>query len=296
MTASKSWATAMLAVLSTLAPVGAQDTEVVTVEVDLVTVNVSVTDGGKRPVPNLQAMDFSVTDEGRPVALEFFDSQGPASIVFVIDTSESMKHEKWKKLRDGLKKFLARARVGNDYTLIAFSDEARLVARSVSAEELWRSFNELEPSGHTALYDAVLLGLEALGQAPRRHKALVLLSDGEDNRSRAQLPDVQREALARRATVYAVGLLMRRQIYVKYVQKGKEVLNQLAEATGGVASFPNLDEIRGVLEGINTDVSNQYTLGYYAPDATPGWRNIQVGVTPEQRRFRLRYQQRYLKR
>src|SRR5215204_2529886 len=307
MSASKRWATATLAALSFLALVAAQDAsvqkvqddEVVKVEVDLVTVNISVTDGGKRPVRGLRAADFLVSDEGREVSLEFFEGQGPSSIVFVVDTSTSMKHDKWKKLTTGLKKFLTRAREENDYTLIAFSDRPRLVAESVDAEALWQSALSLEPSGNTALYDAVLLGLEALGRAPRRHKALVLLTDGQDNSSRARLEDVQREVLAHRATVYAVGITLYGfddDAVLDVELKGREILNRLAVATGGLAFFPVPDEIRGVLDGINSDLSGQYTLGYYAPDKSPGWRNIKVSLSPTPRPFRLRYPERYLKR
>jgi VWFA-related protein len=278
-------------------PSKAQDEEVVKVEVDLVTVNVSVTDGGKRPVAGLRAADFLVSDEGRAVSLEFFDSEGPSSIVFVVDTSTSMKYDRWKKLTAGLRKFLDRAREGNDYTLVAFGDHPRLVAESVDAEALWESTRGLEPSGNTALYDGVLMGLEALGRAPRRHKALVLLTDGQDNSSRAQLADVQREALARRATVYAVGITIAGPKDLMGLERvGRKTLDDLAAATGGLAFFPEPDDIRGVLSGINEDLSGQYILGYYAADKAPGWRNIQVSLPPSPRRLRLRYPPRYLRR
>jgi Ca-activated chloride channel homolog len=291
------WVTGIMVVLASLVPVWAQEAEVVRVEVDLVTVNVAVSDGGKRPVTGLGAADFLVSDEGRPVALEFFDGQGPASIVLVVDSSESMKNKKWKNLRAAFKKFLARARPGDDFTLVAFGDQARLVTEGVSAEELWRSFTGLEPSGHTALYDAVLVGLEALGRAPRRRKALVLLSDGQDNRSRAGLAEVEREALARRATVYAVGIThCDHAVHLKDERAGREVLAVLAGATGGLAYYPGPDGIRGVLDRIGADLGGQYTVGYYARDATPGWRRIHVAVTAAPGRLRLRYQQRYLKR
>jgi VWFA-related protein len=275
------------------------DEEVVKVAVDLVTVNISVTDGGRRPVTGLRAADFLVSDEGREVSLEFFEGQGPSSIVFVVDTSSSMKYDKWRELTAGLKKFLGRAHEGNDYTLIAFSDQPRLVAESVGAEELLQSARRLEPSGNTALYDAVLLGLEALHRAPRRHKALVLLTDGQDNSSRARLDDVQREALVRRATVYAVGIT-RSDAADKGTQetdrRGRDILDRLAEATGGLAFFPVPDRIVGVLDGINADLSGQYTLGYYAPDEGAGWRNVKVSLSPAPRPLSLRYPQRYLKR
>ena len=306
MRVSRRWVGAAAAVLSLLWSVsaqqpegdGAREEEVVKVAVDLVTVSVSVTDGGRRPVTGLLAADFLVSDEGREVKLEFFDGQGPASIVLVVDTSSSMKYEKWGKLQAALKKFLSRAREGNDYTLVAFADRPRLVAESVGAQELWQSVLGLETEGNTALYDAVLLGLEALGRTPRRHKALVLLSDGQDTRSRAGLADVQLEALTRRATIYAVGITLdaNPRYLLEVDRKGRDILKGLASATGGLAFFPEPDDISRVLDGINADLSGQYTLGYYAADKEPGWRNIQVSLTPAQQQRRLRYQQRYLRR
>ena len=59
----------------------------------------------------------------------------------------------------------------------------------------------------TALYDAVLLGLETLDQSPKQHRAMVIISDGDDNRSRASLADVEQAVSARHATVYTIGIL-----------------------------------------------------------------------------------------
>src|ERR687883_612300 len=169
MSAGGRWMAAASLMLLPWASSRAQDAEeVVRVDTAMVTVNVSVTDPKGRHLSGFQAGDFLVTDEGAPVKLEFFDSDGPASVVFVVDTSASMSGAKWRALKDGLKRFLAGASEGNDYTLVAFSDSARLVARSVSGEELWHSFSTLKPSGETALYDGVLAGLNALDTTPQR--------------------------------------------------------------------------------------------------------------------------------
>jgi Ca-activated chloride channel homolog len=268
--------------------------EVVRVDTAMVTLNVSVTDGKGRRLSGFQAGDFHVTDEGTPVKLEFFDSDGPASVVFVVDTSASMTGAKWRGLRDGLKRFLAGASEGSDYTLVAFSNTARLVVRSVSREELWQSFNTLKPSGSTALYDALLLGLGALEQAPQRHKAVVLLSDGQDNCSRAALAGVEQEVLARRATIYTVGIHREPRQIAEYERGGHELLNQLAAATGGSVHFPDPDELPNVLRKIEAEVRGQYSLSYYPPSAAPGWRRVRVDVTQGRRGLNLRYQQRYL--
>jgi len=295
MSAGGRWMAAAALMLLPWASPRAQDAEeVVKVDAAMVTVNVSVTDARGRHLPGLQAGDSLVLDEGAPVRLEFFDSDGPASVVFVVDISASMSGAKWRGLRGGLKRFLARASEGNDYTLVAFNNTARLVARSVSGDELWQSFNTLKPSGETALYDALLLGLGALEQAPQRHKALVLLSDGQDNSSRAALPSVEQAVLARRATIYTVGIHSRPDHIPEFERGGHELLNRLAAATGGSVQFPDPDELPKVLRKIDADVRSQYSLSYYPARVSPGWRRIQVNITQGQRLLNLRYQQRYL--
>src|SRR5215475_751202 len=151
------------------------EVDIISVDTSLVTINVSVRDRKNRQLPGLKLEDFCVTDQGRIVRPEFFDSQGPLSIVFVIDVSSSMRGH-WPELKSGLKKFLAKEPEGSDYTLITFNERAQLVTSSVDAKRLWQTFNTLKPYGDTALYDGFRLGLEALERVPQRHKALVLLS------------------------------------------------------------------------------------------------------------------------
>ena len=288
----------LVILLATLTAARGQDVDVLKVQVDLVTVNVAVTDRDKRPIMGLQASDFRVVEEGLPVELEFVDSDGAASIVFVIDSSSSMGNDRWKKLRAGLKKFLAKAREDNDYSLIAFGDQAQVLTRAVNGSELWLAFNRLEPTGNTALYDGVVLGLDALKLAKQRRRALVVLSDGQDNRSRKTLLEVQRDAAARRATIYSVGVRVSEShtYRASYEVAGEEILKRLASATGGLSSFPNPDDIPTVLAKINTDINSQYTLGYYARGEAPGLRSLEISVVSSRNPLNLRYQQRYLKR
>src|SRR2546425_3553555 len=214
-------------IISWASAVAQDPVDVIKIGVDLVTINVSVTEKKGHPVMVLQRENFFVTDEGKPVSLEFFDSNGPASIVFVVDISSSMRGDKWQNLMQAMKKFLATAHEGSDYTLIVFGDRPQLVARAVNAAELWRDMASLLPYGMTALYDAMLLGLNALERLPQRHKAIVLLSDGEDNFSRARLFDVQLAARTHRATIYAVGLLLKQRDLAPWQPNGKEFLDKL---------------------------------------------------------------------
>jgi VWFA-related protein len=269
--------------------------DVIKVDTTLVTINVSVTDTRNHHLQGLKLEDFQVTDEGQTVRPEFFDSEGPESIVFVIDLSSSMKGDKWKNLRAGLKSFLKKGRGGSDYTLIAFNEKPRLIVSSVNAAQLWQSFNSLRPDGETALYDALILGLETLERVPQRHRALVLLSDGEDTCSRAGLPLVEHETLAHRATIYPVGILLEQRLEPSEVN-GRRLLNELAAATGGIVLFPEAGRIQAVLERISADLSGQYSLSYYPPDKSAGWRRVQVSIAQNSNRLNVRYQPRYLMR
>lgn len=277
---------------SAAAQVLAQEFEVIKVDTSLVAVNVTVTDEKKRHLSDLKIESFRVSEQGKPVKIEFFESQGPASIVFVIDTSASMVGEKWDQLKQGMKRFLSRAREDNDYSLIFFDDNAGLVAESVGPGELPKYLDTPNKNAHTALYDGVQLGLKVLARVPKRHKAMVVLSDGEDNCSVATFAEIEQAVFSSRVTIYAIGVVVQDRNLFPHEKKGRENLNQLAQVSGGLAHFPRADKIRNTLEKIEDDLSNHYTLGYYAADKTPGWRRIEVRVSLQH--ARLRYQEKYL--
>ena len=127
----------------------------------------------------------------------------------------------------------------------------------------------------------------------QRHKSLVLLSDGQDNSSSATLHTVQQEMLAHNASIYAVGIV-REESSTDEERRGEELLDELAKTTGGLVFTPKPEEIRSVLVRISADLRSRYSLSYYPPDKTPGWRRIQVDISQNPSRLNLRYQQRYL--
>jgi len=268
--------------------------QVVKVDVALVSINVVVTNPKGRHVPGLTEMDFHVTDRGTQVPLEFFERQGPAGIVFVVDTSSSMKGERWKKLSKSLRKVLLSCHSDYRYSLISFANRAQVVALDVTGEELWMSFSQLKLDGDTALYDGLLLGLETVRACTQRQKALVLLSDGADNKSVATLEDVASAAYTVKTAIYTVGLLLRTSDgkVITSERDGQDILLELAWATGALASFPKEFMTTEVLKSILTDIGSQYTLSYYAPDDQTGWRDVRVAVASDPR-LRLRYQSRY---
>jgi len=261
----------------------------------LVTLNISVTKQN-RPITDLAATDFEITDAGATVKPEFFEAQGPASIVFVIDTSTSMRGVKWQNLSFGLKEFLKKQSGDTEYTLIVFSDKPSLVSQAMTAKEFWKEFAAIRPDGETALYDGLALGLDQINCLARHHKAVVLLSDGEDNQSTKDLATIQRLVFKSHTTIYAVGILLSPKDGPSTQWRDRQLLEDIATETGGLSFFPHPDQIDQVLTNISREISSQYSFGYYAANPTPGSRNVNVRLLRPLKDTTLRYPTRYVLR
>jgi VWFA-related protein len=287
----------ILTIFSPFHVVAQEVVDIVRVDIDLVTVNVSVRDGKGRAMPGLKSDNFLVTDQGEAVSLASLASDGPASIVFVVDISSSMKGI-WKSLLKGMKTFLDQSPKENDYSLIIFNEQPKLLVESVSSVVLTRTLNDLRPGGETALYDGLLEGLKVMRRAPQRRKALVLISDGQDTGSQNTITDVEHAAALGRTTIYGIGIKLKEYCGPALPDfcHGIEVLNALSKATGGISRFPDADSITSDLRQVASDISSQYGLSYYSVNKTPGLRRVQVSVVKAERQPKLRYQQYYFKK
>ena len=274
-----------------------EKSDVIRIDVDLVTINVSVHDRKGHNLSGLKPDHFLVTESDKPVTLEGFDSEGPASIVFVIDISSSMR-SLWKTVALGMKKFLDSSSSANDYTLVVFGDRPKLLVESVNAAELTRVIKELKPDGETAMYDGVIIGLETLRRVPQRRKALVLISDGLDTKSQKDLGDVEEETSEARTTIYAIGIELGRwcQPITPEFCQGRDILRYLANETGGVGIFPDSSTFAGTLKDVAAEIASQYSLSYYSQDKKPGWRRVRVSVANSGRQPVLQYQQSYFRK
>jgi Ca-activated chloride channel family protein len=151
-----------------------------------------------------------------------------------------------------------------------------------------RALSSLDTRGETALYDAVYLSAEHLKQGSRDKKALLLITDGEDNKSRYNLDRVIENLRNSKVAVYAIGLLEEDDTKHGFLHKGPEnkakgVLEKFASTTGGSAYFPrSVDEVDGLCRRIAHDIRSQYTLGYTPTNRRPdgSWRKITVRMEP----------------
>ena len=155
---------------------------------------------------------FAVFDDGKrqPIAL-FSGEDSPVSVGLIIDNSASMRAKAGEVLAATVE-FARKSNPRDELFALAFNDgvhEALHDRRFLMADDvtaLHQAVSSLRPEGRTALYDAIMAGLDRLEEGTRARKVLIVLSDGGDNASRATLDDVLERARRSDATIYTIGL------------------------------------------------------------------------------------------
>lgn len=255
------------------------------VDVQLVQLPVAVVDRDGRAVNGLSKEDFEVYEDGVGQQITFFKQEDiPVSVGLAIDNSASM-HNKRERVAAAAVAFVRSGNPQDETFIVSFDDQVYLDQDFTnSIDALTKAFASIETRGETAIYDAIALSVDHLRQGDRDKKALLLVTDGEDNASKYGF-DRALEALRKSNVIlYAIGLLEDNDEHVGIfrkppVNKAKETLIRFARATGGQAYFPkSLDEIDSLCRSIAHDLRNQYMIGYSPSNtATDGaWRNITV--------------------
>ena len=177
--------------------------------VELINVTVTVTDSQGRFGSGLQADDFEVYEDGKLQSISQFDSERvPVSLGIALDTSGSMAGEKIAAAQSAVNRFL--------YDLLGEQDEVFLYRfdSQVSLVSGWtddrrgvgRMLGSIRPNGGTAMYDAVAAAVPMAQRGSRRKKALVLISDGNDQNSRTDMDSVRQLIRESEVLVYAIGI------------------------------------------------------------------------------------------
>ncbi len=258
-------------------------TKPIQVEVDLVLVNVTITDPMNRLVTGLEKENFAVMEGNVPQYIKHFSSEdAPVSLGVIFDMSGSMSN-KIEKSREAVVEFFKTANPQDEFFMVAFADKPDLLADfTKSVEEIQGQMVYTVPKGRTALLDAIYLGISKMRQAEHSKKALLIISDGGDNRSRytdGEIKNVVREADVQ---LYAIG------IYdlnppTPEESYGPNLLSEITETTGGRA-FPiyDVNELADVATKIGIELRNQYVIGYRPTNGTRDgkWRKIKVKLIP----------------
>jgi Ca-activated chloride channel family protein len=244
---------------------------VLRVDLDLVLVPVTVTDGEGRVVRNLREADFALWEDRIEQQVRYFSAESvPASIGIVLDTSNSM-NSTVIAARDAVSAFLDAGHLEDEYFLMEFNDQPQL------QEDFTGDVNRLNnlvlrtsPDGKTALYDAVYRAISKAQQGQHPRKVILIVSDGEDNNSRYSRAHLENYIRESGVQIYALGISS---------HFGKSVLRDLTELTGGRAVFADEDDdLRSVARALAIEMTSQYVLGYVSTnDGRDGqWRELRV--------------------
>jgi Ca-activated chloride channel family protein len=257
-----------------------------TVDVDVVQVTVSVTDGRGHYIKGLPKASFHVSEDGRPQNLSHFYSEAvPLELVVAVDVSGSMEPA-MPTLKRAVAEFLGAVPARDHVTLVGFNDEVfTLTQGETDPAARMKAVKGMTAWGSTALYDAIVHGVDMLGTQPGR-KALVVFTDGEDRGSHVAVDEVERALQASDLTLYMIG--QGRGVTNDAL---KQVMQRLSRPTGGRALFTDsINELHHAFDELLDELSNQYVLGYQPMNASRdgSWRTI--GVTVDgQARVRARH-------
>lgn len=278
---------------------GAVGETVARMHTELVTLNVTVTDKQHNPVPGLDARHFEIYEDKVMQKIEFFSNiDAPASIGIVFDTSSSMS-DKIDRAREALKAFIETSHRSDDFFLLPFDYRAYLIAKSTDGETAVRVLSKIEAGGSTALYDAAYFGVESVNQGRYKKRALLIISDGEDNSSRYSFKDLRSLLKESDVTVYCIGIVNRYGAFGDHIdEEGRMLLTDLAKMTGGKAFFPRLNgELEEAVVRIALELRRQYSIGYIPANFSRDgkWRKIKVRVNspPELPRLVVRTREGY---
>lgn len=257
--------------------------------VDIVSLNVIVTEGGgNKYVTDLTQDDFSVFEDGVKQDVTFFSKTNlPIALALLLDTSASMD-TKLATAQEAAIGFARRLRAQDLGEIIDF--DSRVVVLQTftnNADDLEQAIHKTAAGGSTSLYNAIYIALKDLKKAVAknieeiRRQAIVVLSDGEDTSSLLPFEEVLDLSKRSETAIYAIGLRSQENgsLQSKGFKEAEFVLRQLAMETGGRAFFPNqLQELAHVYGQISDELSSQYTVGYSSrnPKRDGSWRRVVV--------------------
>lgn len=256
------------------------------VDVNMVVVNVTVTDPYDRIVTGLDESNFQVYDEKVEQKITSFSTEdAPIAVGLIFDSSGSMG-EKIQKSKEAALQFFKTSNPQDEFMLISFSERPNLITPYTSKfENVQDRLLFVKSSGKTALLDAIYLGLSEAKKATTSRKALLVISDGGDNHSRYTERDVKRAVKESDVQIYAVGIFepLSARTRTPEEARGPSLLAELAEVSGGrMFSVENADELPDIAEKISIELRNQYVIGYRPSNLVRDgrWRRIRVKLNP----------------
>jgi VWFA-related protein len=281
-------------------PAPAAQAPSIRIGVDLVSLNVTVTDGSSHYITDLQGDNFSVFEDGVKQDVTLFSRTNlPIALAILLDTSASME-AKLPVAQEAAVGFAKRLRKQDLAEVVSFDSRVIVLQTFTnSAGELEQAIRKTSAGGSTSLNNAVYIALKDLKKVVAksadevRRQAIVVLSDGEDTSSLLPFEEVRDLAKRSETAIYTIGLKVDEGASsARGFKEAEFVMRQFAQETGGRAFFPaKIDDLNGVYSEIADELASQYTLGYSSRNSKRdgAWRRIVVqidkpNVTPRTKR------------
>jgi Ca-activated chloride channel family protein len=275
---------------------------VIRVSSNLVMVPVSVTNAAGNAISNLEIRDFTIDEDGQPVAISKIGEPGqtPLALMLLYDVSGSVS-SRFDFEKEAATHFLQIVmRPGDTISVITIGPQPQILQQPTSDLSIaHRSLAQLKPTqGATAFFDSVVLAAQFLSRAagPDSRRVQIVISDGEDNNSETnKLIDALREIQRADCIFYSINPAAASLRLNAMSSKGQEGMEALASETGGAAFVPEaITSLNGIFERIAAELRTQYLLGYYSSDvkADGAFHRITVQI-PNKPELRIRARQGY---
>src|SRR5262249_1101790 len=249
---------------------------------------ISVVDKEGRPLDGLKQENFQIFEDKVAQTIRTFRHEDiPMSLGLVIDNSGSMRNKR-ERVNSSALAFVRESNPEDETLIINFDDSAYLEQEFTSSiGDLIDALENIDARGETALYDALYLAADKVTKEGKKDKkALLLITDGEDNASKYGINKVIEALRQAKVPLYAIGLLEEDDHSCGLFKnppskKAKDDLIKFADITGGQAYFPkNLDEVEELVKHIAHDLRNHYTVSYTPTNANldGSWREISVKI------------------
>ena len=256
--------------------------------VDIVSLNVTVTDAATHYITDLEEGDFLVFEDGIKQNVTFFSRrQSPIALSLLLDSSASME-EHLSVLQQAATNFVHKLKSNDIAQVIDFDSRVEIRQGFTGNQaELDTAISQLAAGGSTSLHNAIYIALKelrkvrAVNEEDVRRQALIVFSDGEDTSSLVSFDEVLDLAKRSETSIYTIAL-RGSDVQAKGFREAEFVMRTLAQETGGRSFFPaKIDDLNGVYTQIADELASQYTLGYTSanPRRDGAWRRVVIQVS-----------------
>lgn len=264
----------------------------VSLDTNLVILNVTVTDAQDHHVAGLTATDFEILEDrvSQRISTFSFDEM-PFAAAILLDTSKSME-AKMSLARAACVRFVERVREGDVVAIYSFGGtKVTMLQDFTESHDVGFALWDTDPDGMTPLYDGIVRAAEALAKRPERRRAILLISDGADTHSRASFDDALHKVVAADILIYAIDLSDNVSGHRTAHDSGAEVMRAFAAKTGGrFFRTPGGQALSDAFTQTVEELRNQYTIIYEPTNERHDgkWRSVEVRLRQPNLKVRTR--------